>query len=189
MVHRLEKLVPEAWARAGRTLLQSVLSVAAVAVGPALVTAAGGGVVDVGALGIAGGQAALAAALAYLHNWMRPTGGRALGETTWRAGRTLLQNLMAAVAVPGAAAIATTGGDDWQMLGMAGLQAGAAGLIALLHNWVSPRTSGDGPAQEPVEEPVQEPVQESAEQAGDAGDGLFGDQYGGGSGGDGYRPV
>lgn len=184
MVHRLEKLVPEAWVRAGRTLVQNVLSVAAVAVGPALVTAsAGGGPVDYAALGIAGGQAALAAALAYVHNVVRPANGGKLGETTWRAGRTFLQNIVAAAVVPGAAAIASTGGDDWKMLGMAGVQAAVAGLIALAHNRVAPR------ATEPAGEaggPEGAPVDGGEAQGSRLYEGPSGGRYGTDSDGGGY---
>ncbi|MGW0485781.1 hypothetical protein [Nonomuraea sp. NPDC003214] len=184
MVHRLDKLVPEAWIRAGRTLLQNVLSVAAVAVGPALVTAAQGGTTDLTALGLAGGQAALAAALAYGHNRVRPANGAQLSEVRFRAGRTLLQNLVAAAIVPGAYAFATAGGDDLKTLAMAGGQAALAGVIALAHNWISPRKA------ESAEQEVEGAGEAStggAEAGPAAGPGAG---YGGwsepGSGGDGY---
>ncbi|MFE0078370.1 hypothetical protein ACFWYW_56820 [Nonomuraea sp. NPDC059023] len=138
------KFVPEAWVRAGRSLVQNLLSVALVAGGPAIVVASQGGAADMGALGLAGGQAGLAAVLAYIHNRIRPVTGPKLGEVTARAGRTWWQNVAAAAFVSGAAAVATTGGDDLKTLGMAGLQAAAAGAIALLHNTFAPRKVDDG---------------------------------------------
>lgn len=173
--------------RAGRSLFQSVASVALVAVGPALVSAAQGGTVDMGALGIAGGQAAVAAALAYLHNRVRPAGGAQLGEITFRANRTIAQNLVAAAIVPGAAAIATTGGDDVKMLGVAGLQAAVAGVIALVHNWVSPRaTGGDSDDDQPGGQGGGDSV--GTGRAG-AGEPFRGGRYGADSPGDGYDTV
>ncbi|MER5322330.1 hypothetical protein [Streptosporangium roseum] len=113
---------------------------AVIAGGPAIVAAGQGGSADLGALGLAGGQAALAAVLAYFHNWARPVGGAGLSEAPVRAGRTWWQNLASGVVVAGGAAVVTAGsGADLKSLLLAAGQAGLAALIAYGYNVVAPR--------------------------------------------------
>jgi hypothetical protein len=165
--------------------------VAAVAVGPALIVASsGGGPVDLGALGLAGGQAALAAVLAYGHSLVRPANGAKLGEAPMRAGRTLMQNLVAGALVPGTAAIASAGGDDLKTLGMAGGQAALAGVIALLHNLVSPRKAEPAEVAGPAGDVAVDGL--DAASGGRPGEGAgesYDRRHGGGSGGGGYGSV
>ncbi|WP_433541978.1 hypothetical protein ACQP10_38140 (plasmid) [Streptosporangium sandarakinum] len=116
---------------------------AVIAGGPAIVAAGQGGNADLGALGLAGGQAALAAVLAYFHHRVRPAGGPNLSEAPVRAGRSWWQNLVSAVVVAGGAAVVSAGGDDLKTLGLAAGQAGLAALIAYGYNVVAPR-KGDG---------------------------------------------
>ncbi|MFI9845078.1 hypothetical protein ACIHFD_49225 [Nonomuraea sp. NPDC051941] len=176
MVHRLDKVVPEAWIRAGRSFVQNILSVAVVAAGPAVVTAAQGDPTDMGMLGFAGGQAALAAVLAFVHNRIAPVNGPRLGEVPVRAGRSLFQNAVAAAVVSGAYAITTTGGDDLKTLGVAALQAGAAGVISLVYNVVAPRKS----------EPSETPAEASASGSGQGSYGVGGGRTGADPGADGF---
>ncbi|MET7335907.1 hypothetical protein [Nonomuraea sp. NPDC005650] len=186
MVHRLDKLVPDAWVRAGRSLLQNVISVAIIAGGPAIVTAAQGGTADMGALGLAGGQAGLAAVLAFLYTRFKPATAGALGEATFRAGRSVWQNILAAAIVAGAPAVAVVaqgGTADLKTLGLAGAQASLAGVVSYVYNLVAPRRSdsepgevdGSGPAAEGMADP-------------DSGE-SFGGPYDADSRGDGYRSV
>ncbi|MBG0819013.1 hypothetical protein [Planomonospora sp. ID82291] len=135
MVHRLPG-ISEALLRAGRTLLQNILSVAVVAGGSAVVTS--GAATDAGTLGVVGGQAALAAALAYVYNRVKPAGGPGVGEVPLRAGRTLIQNLVSGAIVAGGGAVAGLVGGDLKTLGLAAGQAALAAVISGVYNAVRP---------------------------------------------------
>lgn len=141
MVHRLPG-VSDALLRAGRSLIQNILSVAVVAGGGAIVTAGDG--VDAGSLGVVGGQAALAAALAYVYNRFKPAGAPGVGEVPLRANRTLWQNLLSGAIVASGAAVAGAAAGDLKTLGLAAGQAAVAAIVSGVYNAVRPlKPSGD----------------------------------------------
>ncbi|GAA2411663.1 MULTISPECIES: hypothetical protein [Nonomuraea] len=135
MVHRIPG-ISEALLRAGRSLLQNILSVAVVAGGAAVVTA--GDATDAGTLGVVGGQAALAAVLAWIHNRVAPAGAPAVGEVPLRANRTLWQNVLAGAIVAGGGAAAGVASGDLKMILLAVGQAAGAAVISALYNVVRP---------------------------------------------------
>ncbi|MER5649585.1 hypothetical protein [Streptosporangium sp. NPDC002524] len=140
MVHRIPG-IPEAWLRAARSLLQNVLSVAVTAGGAAVVTA--GPAADPGTFAMVGGQAALAAVLAYVHNQVKPAGSGVVGEVRLRAGRTLAQNLVAGAVFAAGGAVA--GGGDLKTMGFLAVQAALAAVISGLYNLARPlSTAGAG---------------------------------------------
>lgn len=141
MVHRLPG-IPEALLRGARSLLQNLLSVAVVAGGGAIVTA--GDAVDAGTLGVVGGQAALAAVIAYVYNMVKPAGSAGVGEVPMRANRTLWQNILAgAIVASGAAAAGVASGDLKTILFAAG-QAALAAVASAFYNVVRPlKAAGD----------------------------------------------
>ncbi|WP_449060584.1 hypothetical protein [Planomonospora algeriensis] len=141
MVHRLPG-IPEALRRGARSLVQNVASVAVVAGGTAVVSA--GESADAAALGVAGGQAALAAVLAYVYTLVKPAGTPGVSEVKVRAGRTLWQNLLSGAVVAGGAAVAGAAGADLKTLGLAAGQAAVAAVVAGLYNQVRPLPAGDG---------------------------------------------
>lgn len=141
MVHRLPG-IPEALLRGARSLLQNLLSVAVVAGGGAIVTA--GQATDAGTLGVVGGQAALAAVLAYVYNQFKPAGAAGVGEVPLRANRTLWQNLLSGAIVAGGAAVAGVASGDLKTLGLAAAQAAFAAVVSGVYNAVRPlKPQGD----------------------------------------------
>ncbi|MBG0818705.1 hypothetical protein [Planomonospora sp. ID82291] len=141
MVHR-SPVIPEAWLRAGRSLLQNVVSVAVVAGGPALAAAGDGA--DFKTLSLSGGSAALAAVLAYVHNLVRPAGAGEVGQVRLRADRSLGQNLVSAAVVAGGAAVASAGSVDLKVLGTLAAQAALAAVFSGLYNVVRPLKPAGG---------------------------------------------
>ncbi|WP_043637282.1 hypothetical protein [Nonomuraea candida] len=135
MVHRLPG-VSDALLRAGRSLLQNILSVAVVAGGGAIVTA--GEATDAGTLGVVGGQAALAAVLAYVYNRFKPAGAPGVGEVPLRANRSLWQNVLSGAIVAGGAAAAGVASGDLKTIGFAVAQAAGAAVVSALYNVVRP---------------------------------------------------
>ncbi|GAB2468492.1 hypothetical protein GCM10027187_40870 [Streptosporangium sandarakinum] len=144
MVHRIPG-ISEALLRAGRSLLQNLLSVAVVAGGAAVVTA--GEATDAGTLGVVGGQAAVAAVLAYVYNRIKPAGAPGVGEVRLRAGRSLLQNVLAGAIVAGGAAAAGAASGDLRTILLAVGQAAAAAVISAVYNVARPLApAGEAPA-------------------------------------------
>lgn len=142
MVHRNPASAVEALKRLWRSIQQNIFSVALVAAGPAVATAGASGA-DPATIGLVGGQAALAAALAYVHNLIRP--GVAMPEAPARAGRTLLQNVVAGALIAGvtaAADVASTG--DLATMAWMAAQAVVATLVAYAYNLVRPMPAEDG---------------------------------------------
>ncbi len=137
MVHRSPN-IPEAWLRAIRSFWQNIASVAVLAAGPAIVSAASGGSADVGRLGMVGGQAALAAVLAYGYNRLWPSAGGKIPEAPARAGRSWIQNMAAGALVAGGGAIAGAGTADLKSLVVMACQAVLASVIAFTYNVVRP---------------------------------------------------
>ncbi|MGW2222851.1 hypothetical protein ACWCSD_48325, partial [Nonomuraea sp. NPDC001684] len=121
-----------------------IVSVAIVAGGGAIVTA--GATSDAGTLGVVGGQAALAAVLAYVYNRWKPAGAPGVGEVKVRANRTLWQNLLSGAIVAGGAAVAGAASGDLKTLGLAAAQAAFAAVVSGVYNVVRPLKSEGAPA-------------------------------------------
>ncbi|MFG6197736.1 hypothetical protein [Nonomuraea sp. JJY05] len=135
MVHRLPG-ISDALLRAGRSLIQNILSVAIVASGGAIVTA--GEATDAGTLGVVGGQAALAAVLAYVYNRFKPSGAAGVGEVPLRANRSLWQNVLSGAIVAGGAAATGVASGDLKTIGFAVAQAAFAAVVSALYNVARP---------------------------------------------------
>jgi len=135
-VHR-KPTVSEPLLRLWRSLGQNVFAAAVTAGGAAIINA-GPDVGDPQTLVMIGGQAAIAAMLAYVYAKLRPNTGGRIPEAPVRAGRSWLQNLLAGVIVAVASAVAGAEVTDLATLGVLAVEAAVAAVIAYVYNLVAP---------------------------------------------------
>ncbi|WP_433357794.1 hypothetical protein ACQP25_44415 (plasmid) [Microtetraspora malaysiensis] len=134
----------DALLRMWRAIQQNALSVVVLAVAPVVLTAGSQGA-DLATIGVLGAQAGAAALLAYIYNLVWPQAGGMIPEAPARAGRTVVQHVLAGALVAGvgaAADVASTG--DLKAMGWMAAQAVAASVLAWAHNVVKPMPKRDG---------------------------------------------